>query len=265
MNTSFDIRSFIGSHNEDWFDDRLHQHSTVEFSVVLEGRGLFVTALREYPIEVGHVVIIPPNYEHRFAAVTKVRFGVIHLSYIPAQLNDMLQKLGCYGEHPRMVALSRIDKDRFERLFREWLFLKSSSFKDKQRNYMAWMEMLLLFLYEHSQTDLQAMTVTKAADYIREHLRENVHIRDLAELTGLTNAGFRRLFEQIYDMSPKQFQQQCRMDEAKWLLNSSDKSIEEIAEKVGFFKLHSFSQWFKKKEGVSPTVWRKTQQIDMLK
>ncbi|MDF2663079.1 MAG: AraC family transcriptional regulator [Paenibacillus sp.] len=259
---TFHIRSFIGKFDETWQDIGFHQNTTLEIEIVLEGRGLFEWPERKQHIETGHVVVIPPGIPHRFAAITKVRYGVFHLQGMPPSLREAADKLAGNYTQPKLYALSRIDRDRFEKLFREWLRVLAASLKDRQRNYAVWAEMLLLYLYEHSQTDLQAMTITKAADYLRENLGQTVQMADLAELSGLTVAGFRRTFEKIYKLSPKQYQQQCRMQEAKWLLSATDKDMNEIAGQVGFYRLHSFSQWFKSAEGVSPTLWRKRQKMN---
>ncbi|GIQ62012.1 hypothetical protein PACILC2_05800 [Paenibacillus cisolokensis] len=257
--SAFDIRSFIASFDETWYDDGFHTNTTLEIEIVLEGRGIFEWTERTLHIESGHVVVIPPGISHRFEAVTKVRFGVMHLQRMPEALRDIADRLLRDSGTPKLYALSRIDRDRFEMLFREWLRISSSTLKDKARHFAVWTEMLLLFLHEHSKTDLQAMTITKAADYLRENLRLNVQMADLAELAGMTVSGFRRTFDKIYGMSPKQYQQQCRMQEAKWLLSATDKDLNEIAGQVGFHRLHSFSQWFKSAEGISPSVWRKRQ------
>ncbi|RKN75993.1 helix-turn-helix domain-containing protein [Paenibacillus ginsengarvi] len=255
----FHIRSFIGTFNEDWYDVGFHQNTTLEIEVTLEGRGLFEWPERKVFVETGHIVVIPPGISHRFAAVTKVRFGVIHMQGMPPALQEVADKLtrGCLT--PRIFAMSRIDGDRFEKLFREWLRVLASPLKEQERTRAVWAELLLLYLHEHAQTDMQAMTITKAADYLRQNLRESVQMTDLAELSGLSVAGFRRTFEKIYRLSPKQYQQQCRMQEAKWLLSATDKDLNEIAEQVGFYRLHSFSQWFKSVEGTSPSLWRKRQ------
>ncbi|WP_245954521.1 helix-turn-helix domain-containing protein [Paenibacillus flagellatus] len=259
MDPVFHIRSFIGTFDEDWYDVGFHENVTLEIEIVLEGRGLFEWPERKVFVESGHVVVIPPGIPHRFAAVSKVRFGVFHLQHMPPTLRDVADKLAQGGAQPRVYALSRLDRDRFEKLFREWLRVHSSTPKDRSRTNAVWAELLLLYLHEHSQSDLQAMTITKAADFLRENLRQHVQMADLADLTGMTVAGFRRTFEKIYRLSPKQYQQQCRMQEAKWLLSATDKDLNEIAEQVGFHRLHSFSQWFKSAEGVSPSAWRKRQ------
>lgn len=263
MGSTFHIRSFISTLDADWYDKGFHQNDTLEIEIVLEGRGLFEWGEPEHQqyIEAGHVVVIPPGVYHRFEAVSKIRLGVIHLGGLQRGLQTLVDRFLSTPTEPGISALSPIDRDRFTQLFREWLRIQSSNLRDKSRHQTVWTEVLLLFLYEHSQSDLQAMTITKAADYIRNHLREHVQITELAELTGLTVSGFRRMFERIYGISPKQYQQQCRMQEAKWLLSTTEKDINEISEEIGFHRMHSFSQWFKSIEGLPPSLWRKKQKM----
>lgn len=256
---TFYAKGSIGTYNEDWGDVGFHQNLTLEIEIVLEGRGLFEWSENKMHVEAGHIVVIPPGVPHRFESVTKLRLSALHLQHMPPPLREVADNLVRGSESPQFYALSKIDLDRFERLFREWLRVLTSPLKSAGRTKAVWAELLLLYLSEHSQSDLQSMTVSKAADYLRQHLRQTVHVTDLAELTGLTVSGFRRTFEKMYSLSPKQYQQQCRMQEAKWLLSATDKDMNEIAEQVGFHRLHSFSQWFKSAEGVSPTVWRKQQ------
>lgn len=256
--SSLRSESHIGTYPDSWQDVGFHHHPTVEISIVLEGRGLFEYPEQRIIVEPGHIITVPGGMWHRYGAVSQVRFAVIHLIGYSAAIEELLARLAdLTSAKPGIAALSRLDKERFEKLFREWLRLQASPLKEKARHDAAWTEILLLFLLEHSKSDLQAMSVTKAADYIRENLQHNVQISDLSRMAGLTMAGFRRLFESTYGMSPKRYQQQCRMNEAQWLLSSTDKDMQEIAGQIGFERLHSFSEWFKGMEGISPTAWRR--------
>lgn len=262
MQTEYHIRSFIGTGYGDWQDSGFHDHETLEISVLLEGRGLFEWNEGKQSLESGHIVIVPALVPHRFEGFGKSRYAVTHLAGIPPRITELLRKLS-NGVKPAIFSLSRLDKERFERLYREWLRIHSSYLREKRLNEISWTEVIVLFLLEHSRKDQQALTIAGAADYIRENLQQAVQISEMASLAGLSEAGFRRLFEQIYHMSPKHYQQQCRMAEAKWLLSSAaDKDIKDIASQIGFSRLHSFSQWFKLAEGVSPSEWRKRQQRD---
>jgi AraC family transcriptional regulator len=255
------VRSFIGNADRSWADEGFHVHPSLEITILLEGSGAVEWLQGRSDLETGHIIIVPPDLPHRFEGMGRNRFGLIQLENCPPAVVELLNRFRINGE-PRIFRLSRLDKERFEALFREWLRLFSTPLKETACAYRAWIEVLLLFLLEHSQTGQQPISIAKAADFIRENLDKGLQISDLAQLAGMAESGFRRLFEQVYHMSPKRYQQQCRMAEAKWLLNSSDKELNEIARQIGFERLHSFSQWFRKLEGMSPSQWRKNQQIN---
>lgn len=255
-----EIRSFVGAHDKDWEDQRLWSHREMEITVVLEGRGRFRLENGETFVESGHVVLIPPYYPHSFHAITAIRFGVVLIDGLPLKVRELFDRLIKDGL-PRIIVLSSLDQDHYERLFREWLRVLTSPLKEPLRSYLAWMEVLLLFLSEHAYSDQQALSISHIGDYIRQHIQDSVPISTLAAMSGLSEDGFRKRFYKVYGMSPKQYQQTCRLTEAKWLLSSSDKDMKSIANLIGFSQLHSFSLWFKKLEGCPPSEWRARQRL----
>ncbi|WP_211746212.1 AraC family transcriptional regulator [Paenibacillus sp. Marseille-Q4541] len=255
-----EIRSFIGAHNEHWEDENLWVHPELEITIIMEGKGLFRTNDEEVAVEAGQVVLIPPNVPHSFHALAPIRFGVILADDIPSHVRELFDRL-VEDSQPRIIVLSRIDSEHYERLFREWLRIRTSRLKEPMRNYLVWIEVLLLFLNEHSHYDQQALSVSYIGDYIRQHIQEPIQIYTLAKMSGRSEEGFRKQFHKMYGMTPKQYQQQCRLTEAKWLLSSSDKDLQTIADQIGFSQLHSFSLWFKKLEGCAPSEWRNRQRL----
>ncbi|WP_256761982.1 AraC family transcriptional regulator [Cohnella sp. WQ 127256] len=238
----------------------MFQHANLELTMILEGRGLFRWGSEEHTVETGQVVLIPANIPHSFHAVTPIRFGVLLMEGLPPEPQAMFDCL-IPESHPKVITLSRMDQEQFELLFHQWMRMASSNLKDPQKSYSAWIQVILLFLYEHFQTGRMALSVTHVADYIRKHLRESLLISDLAERAALSEEGFRKRFYGVYGMTPKQYQQNCRLSEAKWLLSSTNKDIQTIAESIGFVQQHSFSSWFKKLECYSPSEWRKQQRL----
>lgn len=255
-----ECKSFIGAHDEHWEDDGLRSHQELEITLIMEGSGRFCAHGREARVEPGNVVLIPSEVPHSFHALSPIRFGVLLVGRIPPEVRELFDRL-IQEDRTRIIALSHLDRDRYERLFREWLRIHSSPLKDPLRNYLVWVELLLLFLSEHSHSDHQALSISFIGDFIRQHIRDPMHVSTLAEMAGLSEDGFRKQFAKIYGMSPKQYQQQCRLAEAKWLLSSSDKDLLTLAESVGFSQLHSFSLWFKKMEGCPPSEWRNRQRL----
>jgi len=66
------------------------------------------------------------------------------------------------------------------------------------------------------------------------------------------------LFKDLYGVSPKKYQQNCRYEVARRLLETTDRRIDQIAAAVGFESISSFSAWFRKIQQTSPTEWRES-------
>ncbi|VTR63087.1 Uncharacterised protein [Actinobacillus pleuropneumoniae] len=129
------------------------------------------------------MVLIPSEVPHSFHALSPIRFGVLLADRIPSEVKELFDRLIQDGR-TRIIALSRLDRDRYERLFREWLRIRSAPLKDPIRNYAVWVELLLLFLNEHAHSDHQALSISFIGDYIRQHIQDPVHVSALAEMSG---------------------------------------------------------------------------------
>ena len=82
-------------------------------------------------------------------------------------------------------------------------------------------------------------------------------IEVLADMCHLSVTHFRRTFNTIMGISPLEFVNNTRIEHACLLLSSTDSSILEIAEQVGFHSVSSFNRAFVKLMDCSPREWRK--------
>ena len=88
--------------------------------------------------------------------------------------------------------------------------------------------------------------------YIREHIDEKISREELAEKTGFHKDSLTRIFRSETGYGLKEFINNEKIEYAKQLLKTTDRSISEIAMDLGFDSFPHFSQTFKKAEGVSP-------------
>jgi AraC family transcriptional regulator len=95
------------------------------------------------------------------------------------------------------------------------------------------------------------------ADYIQVHLDQPIKLSDLAELAGISQFHFGRLFKQSMGRSPHQYVLQQRVERAKQLLKNSSSSIAEIALQCGFNSQSHFGVAFRSEVGVTPSCYRK--------
>ncbi|EDM38106.1 putative AraC family transcriptional regulatory protein [Pedobacter sp. BAL39] len=82
----------------------------------------------------------------------------------------------------------------------------------------------------------------------------NVPVEKFAQLTGRSLAAFKRDFQKVFALSPRQWLQEKRLSEARHLLEKNKKSSS-IYLDLGFESLSHFSNAFKKKFGKTPTEW----------
>lgn len=97
-------------------------------------------------------------------------------------------------------------------------------------------------------------------DYLKEHFREPLLLKDAAERFYVTPAWLGRCVLKETGMSFKQYLNELRIEEAKRLLGGTDKLIYEIAEEVGFSESKYFVSKFTAEVGKTPLEYRKMMQ-----
>lgn len=83
----------------------------------------------------------------------------------------------------------------------------------------------------------------------------NIPIEQFARLTGRSLTGFKRDFQKIFGMAPRQWLLERRLAEARYLIEKKNKKPSAIYLDLGFESLSHFSHSFKKKFGKAPTEW----------
>ena len=96
-----------------------------------------------------------------------------------------------------------------------------------------------------------------AITFIEENLSEKLTLEIVAEKAHFSPFHFHRLFKIIVNETVNTFINRKRIEKAAaYLLHQKEKNSTEIAEKVGFSNLSSFSKSFKKFYGISPNKFK---------
>jgi AraC-like DNA-binding protein len=91
------------------------------------------------------------------------------------------------------------------------------------------------------------------------HYREQISNRALAELSHLSESQLRRRFTIAYGQPPHAYLNLLRCRIGAEMLAYTTRTIENIAESVGYGCASDFYRHFKNLLGVSPSEWRKKQ------
>ncbi len=101
-------------------------------------------------------------------------------------------------------------------------------------------------------------TINKILDYINHNLNLPITNNELAILANYHEYHLNRLFLQTTGLSIHQYIIKQRIEEAKRLLQSTELSVSEISEQVGFQTNAYFSRYFKESTNYTPLQYRKT-------
>lgn len=99
-------------------------------------------------------------------------------------------------------------------------------------------------------------SVKKAIDYITFHYKENIAIQELAAIANLSASRFFTVFKEETGVTPIEYKNRICIKNAEKMLLTSDLSIEEIAEKLGFNSSAYFRRTFKAFTGQSPREYK---------
>ena len=101
-----------------------------------------------------------------------------------------------------------------------------------------------------------SIPVQKCVDYIEMHLHERIRAADLAPIAGYGEYYLTQKFREETGYSFNDYVKFAKIERAKLLLQSTDQSIQEIANSLGFSTRSHFSQSFKQVTGRSPAEFK---------
>lgn len=110
----------------------------------------------------------------------------------------------------------------------------------------------------HRPFDCRNLSVQKILAYIQEHDTEELSLTSLAEMYNISSSRLSTLIKKELGLSFSEYITARRMQKAKELLKDDSRSIEEIANAVGYHDYFYFTKVFKKTQGISPSKYRKS-------
>ena len=153
--------------------------------------------------------------------------------------------------------ISQSTKNDFLRLFRTWH--SSNACRIPQAFsilYSIYFEGVRALSGEYSR---RGELFSKMTSYILDNYTDpSLSISDLAKKCGISEVHVRRIFKSEANITPIRYINFIRLSQAENMLKSSNFTVSEISESVGFSDPFYFSRIFKQSFGVSPSEFRKT-------
>ncbi len=248
-----------------------HTHDFIEIIYVLGGTADEIIDDTHYTVKKGDLLFINYGSIHSFTPMKD--FAFINIGFSPKIIGEAVVT-------PEN-ALSLLSLSTFDEMRGECAGGKFSFFGEERREIETIMNAMLaeeenkLPGYSIVMDNYISILITKMLrknsivsdenigglwqellDYIDENISAKLTLSALAEKCFYNPSYFSRIFKEKFKMPPLEYVNRQRITKAVELLISTELSVDEISETVGFSDRSSFYHMFSKFEGVTPSKFR---------
>ncbi len=135
---------------------------------------------------------------------------------------------------------------------------KEVNYKYAVRGLFDALQFKLLRYISHSDPQVpdSPMLISPALRYIDSHYMNHVTVNDLAAMCKVSVSYFRHVFTETVGMGPLEHLNRTRVIRSCVLLQTTNLSVTEVCDAVGFRSLSSYNRHFSEMMGQSPSAWR---------
>lgn len=225
-----------------------------------EGEGIFQSAhVKGIHLHAGDMFLLFPGEWHTYHPLEKTGWKSHWIGFKGKNIDDRVKAGFLSPQHPIYhIGYS----SEIESLYNEALTTAQEEAAYVQQTLAGIVNHLIGLMYSRQRNIILGKNqghvdlINKARTRIRSTLEEDVTIQEVADEMGVSYSNFRKLFKEFTGVAPAMYQQELRLQRAKELLVTTDKSIKEIAYRLNFESPDYFSSKFKTKTGYKPSEFR---------
>jgi AraC family transcriptional regulator, arabinose operon regulatory protein len=232
----------------------------VIFIYCAEGNGWCEIAGLRHAVGKNQLLVIKANVPHVYGAADHKPWTIHWFHAVGSNVPFYLERLGVTDKNP-VVSLGG-DVQLFS-LFEDVLEGLQHGFTLTHLIYAAHsLAHLMGLILRHKEEFWPGETnirerVDKSIGFMKSHLREPLNVATLAALVNLSRSHYTTVFSRVTGYSPLSYMNHLRMQRAVQLLNTTDWSIKQISDHLGFSDQFYFSRAFSKMHNHSPSEHRR--------
>ena len=230
------------------------------FIYCTNGTGWCEMCDRCFPVRSGELLVIPPRTAHAYGADMRHPWTISWFHAGGTLLDSFLKELDVEASRP----VVRIGEDtRLLALFEEVLEVVEQGYTKLQLLYasQALAHLLAAIIRDQRATRVKEPTaqqqIAKTVDYMNRHINRSVKLDALASVANLGRSQYSALFKAQTGYAPIDYFMRLRMHRACQLLDTTELSIKQVADEIGFDDPLYFTKVFRKVNEESPSDYRK--------
>ncbi len=233
-------------------------HNLFEVYYMIDGECDYYIGGRIYEIKSGDVILIPPGVLHKNSYRSQKHTRIaIHFSnqYIPPAVVPFIKSgVVLYRNDETVMKIRSLT----EKMYNE--FKNGDNFSDEViKNYMSLLFIMIVRNRKYYE-GVKALNedIETVKNYIHKNYASEITLNGIAEMIGVSAEHLSRLFRAETGFGFCEYVNIVRLDRARSLLRSKDKSVADTAYECGFNDSNYFSVKFKSMYGVPPKDYKKS-------
>jgi len=228
----------------------------------LSGLGQLRLEDKEFKVDKGSALLIPPNLPHVYFADRDDPWSIFWVHFSGKQASDVSTVLGASPDDPVVhVPDTQLVLQAFEDVYAclNYNFSDAGLLLMSSKLMNLFSTIRLHRRHRHPRRQAAEDSVMRSIKFMRQHLDMNLTLNDLAAQSGQSIPYYCRRFKERTDQSPMSYFIHLKLQKACELLVQTDLSVRGVAEELGYKDPYYFSRLFKKIQGCAPSQYREHQ------
>ena len=243
-----------------------HWHSEVELICILEGSAVYHVNAGRYPLRTGEGLLVNSNRVHYGYSPDQSNFRYAILQFRPdfVENGPLRQKYlnRLIGDSSLDAAWIPTENTQLLSCLQRLIALNLERPEGYELEVAARFYQLLGLLVQMNRDSRQSLVSSRIPalqnmlSYIQNHYAEPIRLADIAAAGAMCRSKCCELFRKVLQQSPLEFTQSFRIQRSIRLLQETDLSVSEIAERCGFSSASYYIECFHRTVGQPPKKYR---------
>lgn len=222
--------------------------------LTLNGSGTIETSLGTSICKKEQMAIIDCNEKHTYRSNGKWEFLWLHFNGNKSKemVRTLISNQGNVVSMPETSLTSRF--------FSSLVHQKMIGSIGEEINVSSYIHLFLAEALNHTWKNgvrnPKSIMVNEAIGYIESNYKNKITITDIAKFVGCSESSFSHSFRKETGISPYEYIMRKRLNKAKELLKTTNATLCEISEEVGFNSEANFIKTFRMKNNMTPNAFR---------
>jgi len=227
---------------------------------VEEGVFQFQIGLHSGEASFGDIVVCPPGLAFHRKTVEPLTFHFVQFVWDVEPTKEQAERM--------TGKFTFVDTDRLVSTYWYMRSLSLSAGLEQSGNRMRHLLEDIWWLYGQESGSAESVREEEMDDdmqyahqWLLAHAFEPLSISTLSELLGISAVSLTRKFKRSFHMTPTDYVTGLRIDRASSLLEETTLTLDRIAQQCGYENGFYLSRVFRRRKGLSPSVYRKLHQV----